>query len=141
MAMAGAMAGLAQETQAGQGASIPVHLRISQLAKNVHVAGTQLIGGVPTTEYAGSYRADQVLQALSADDRKKVELDPLLKVAGSGPVYFREWIDGHRHLRKLVEVNTSKGTTTTSTDYFTAFNQPVHVTLPPASQTLAVFGF
>jgi hypothetical protein len=106
----------------------------------VHVAGTQLIGGVPTTEYAGSYRADQVLQALSADDRKKVELDPLLKVAASGPVYFREWIDGQHHLRKLVEVNTSNGTTTTSTDYFTAFNQPVHVTLPPASQTLTVFG-
>jgi hypothetical protein len=139
-AAAGALAGLAAATDSGLGSTISVHLRISQLATDVHVAGTQMLGGVPTTEYAGSYRADEVLQALSARERKKVELDPLLKLTGTGPVYFREWIDGQHHLRKLVEVSTADGTTTTSTDYFTAFNQPVHVTLPPASQVMT-FGF
>jgi hypothetical protein len=134
---AGVLAGLAQQTQAGLGATISVHLRISQLATNVHVAGTQTIGGVLTTEYAGSYRADKILKALTASDRTKVELDPLMKLTGAGPVYFREWIDGRHHLRKIVEFSTAHGTTTTSTDYFTAFNQPVHVTLPPASQVMA----
>jgi len=127
--------GLAQVAQSGD---IGVRLRISQLATNVRVAGTQTIGGVPTTEYAGSYRADEILKAVPASERKKVAA--LLKMTGTGPVYFREWIDGQHHLRKLVEVSTANGTTMTSTAYFTAFNQPVHITLPPASQTVTVFG-
>jgi len=63
-----------------------------------------------------------------------------MKLTGNGPVYFREWIDGQHHLRKLVEFSTADGTTTTSTDYFSAFNQPVHVTLPPTDQVMT-FGF
>jgi hypothetical protein len=138
-AMAGAMAGaMAEAGQAAQGPDISVHLRLSQLAKNVHVAGTQLIDGVLTTEYAGSYRPADVLNALPASERKKLTKELPSTFSGSDLVSFREWIDGQHHLRKRVEVGTAAGTTTTSTDHFTAFNQPVHVTLPPASQVMTV---
>jgi hypothetical protein len=130
------LAQLDQLSQATQIIDVGARYRLSQLATNVRVAGTQTIGGVPTTEYAGSYRTDKVLEALPAADRKKVAAG--LQMMGSGSVvYFREWIDGQHHLRKLVEVSTAKGTTFTSTAYFTAFNQPVHVTPPPASQVIA----
>jgi hypothetical protein len=134
-AIGGALAQLAQATPVGN-VGVRLRFRLSQLATNVRVAGTQTIGGVPTTEYAGSYRTDEVLKALPAADRKKLASG--LQMLGSGSVvYFREWIDGQHHVRKLVEVSTAKGTTMTSTCYFTAFNQPVHVALPPASQVIA----
>ncbi len=131
--------GVAQLGQVTQSVDVGVHLRISQLATNVRVAGPQTIDGVATTEYAGSYRADEILKALPARERAKFA--PLLKMMGSGPVHFREWIDGQHRLRKLVEVSTSNGTTTTGTETYTAYNQPVHITVPPASQTDTVFGF
>jgi hypothetical protein len=136
---ASGVAQLAQLGQVTQSVDVGVHLRISQLATNVRVAGTQTIDGVPTTEYAGSYRADEILKALPARERAKFA--PLLKMMGSGPVHFREWIDGQHRLRKLVEVSTSNGTTTTGTETYTAYNRPVHITVPPASQTDTVFGF
>jgi hypothetical protein len=77
--------------------------------------------------------------ALSASDRKLLTSELPSMFSGTGLVYFREWIDGRHHLRKQVEVSTTDGTTTTSTDYYTAFNQPVRVTLPPASQVTEIF--
>jgi hypothetical protein len=137
-AAAGGVAQLAQLGQVTQSVDVGVRLRISQLATNVRVVGTQTIGGVPTTEYAGSYRPGEILKALPAREQKKFA--PLLRTTGSGPVHFREWIDGQHRLRKLVQVSMANGTTTTSTETFTAYNQPVHITLPPASQTYTVFG-
>ena len=141
MAMAGAMAGLAQETQAGQGASISVHLRISQLATNVTYR--------PAADRRG---ADDRVRRSSVSTRYSRRCPPPTGRSGAGPLMKDpagsasrctsvSRSSGQRHLRKLVQVSTSNGTTRTSTDYFTAFNQPVHVTLPPASQTLNLFGF
>jgi hypothetical protein len=97
------------------------------------VAGRRTIGGVPTTEYDGSYRAGEVLKAVTASERKT--LAPFLQLLGTGPVYFREWIDARHRVRKLVEVSTDGSVTTTSTVSVTAFNQPVHIAPPPVSQT------
>jgi hypothetical protein len=129
--------GLAELAQAMQISNPSVQVRLSQLATNTRVAGTQTIGGVPTTEYAGSYRADAILKAVPASERKT--LVPVLRMLGPGPVYFREWIDGQHRVRKTIVVHTANGTTTTSTVYVTAFNQPVHIAPPPASQIVMEF--
>jgi hypothetical protein len=108
------------------------------VAKNTRVAGTQTVGGVTTTEYAGSVTAAAALKALPAGFRQA--LAPELHALGNSPVSFREWIDGQHHVRKLTEVETVNGDTVNTTINITAINQPVHITLPHASQTFTLQG-
>lgn len=131
------MAGFAQLVQGIQGGDFAARTHLYAVAQNVHMAGTQVIDGVPTTEYDGSFRVAAALDALPASFHEALAAE--LQALGTGPVYFREWIDAQHHVRKMVEVHTVNGTTTTSTVLITAFNQPVDVTLPPASQTNTEF--
>jgi hypothetical protein len=105
-------------------------------ATNMRVAGTQTADGVTTTEYTGSLTATAALKALPASFRQA--LAPELRALGTSPVYFREWVDGQHHVRKLTEVETVNGDTVHITINITAINQPVHITLPPASQTFLI---
>ena len=63
---------------------------------------------------------------------------PELQALGNSPVSFREWVDGQHHLRKMTEVETVNGDTVNTTINITAINQPVHITVPPASQTTSM---
>lgn len=101
-------------------------------AKNVHEAGTQTIDGVQTTEYDGSIRASDAINALSPSVRDI--LGPQLKTLGDSLISFREWIDGQHHVRRVIENETVKGNTVTTTMDITGINQPVKITLPPDSQ-------
>lgn len=101
-------------------------------AKNVHEAGTQTIDGVQTTEYDGSIRASDAINALSPSVRDI--LGPQLKTLGDSIISFREWIDGQHHVRQVIENETVKGNNVTTTMNITGINQPVQVTLPSASQ-------
>jgi hypothetical protein len=107
-------------------------------ATNTRVAGTQTADGVTTTEYTGSLTAAAALKALPGSFRQA--LAPELQALGNRPVYFREWVDGQHHVRKLTEVETVNGDTVHITITITAINRPVHVTLPPASQTFLIQG-
>ena len=101
-------------------------------AKNVREAGTQTIDGVQTTEYDGSIRASDAINALSPSARDI--LGPQLKTLGDSLISFREWIDGQHHVRQVIENETVKGSTVTTTMHITGINQPVQITPPPASQ-------
>jgi len=101
-------------------------------AKNVHEAGTKMIDGVQTTEYDGSIRASDAINALSPSARDI--LGPQLKTLGDSLISFREWIDGQHHVRQVIETETVKGSTVTTTMNITGINQPVQITAPPASQ-------
>jgi hypothetical protein len=107
-------------------------------ATNTRVAGTQTADGMTTTEYTGSLTAAAALKALPASFRQA--LAPELQALGNSPVYFREWVDGQHHVRKLTEVETVNGDTVHITINITAINQPVHMTLPPANQTFLIQG-
>ena len=91
-----------------------------------------------TTEYADSFTAAEGLKALPAGLRQA--LAPELQALGNSTIYFREWIDGQHHLRKITEAETLNGNTVTTTINITGINQPVHITLPPASQTFLFQG-
>ena len=65
----------------------------------MHVAGTQTIDGVATTEYAGSVRAAEALKTLPASFRKAMA--PELQVLGNGTISFHVWIDGQHHTNQL----------------------------------------
>jgi hypothetical protein len=129
----GGPSGLAQLFQSLQSNNFAKQAQLFTVAKNSRVVGTQTVDGVTTTEYAGSFTAAEGLKALPADLRQA--LAPELQALGNSPIYFREWIDGQHHLRKITEVETVNGNTVTTTINITAFNQAVHITLPPASQT------
>ena len=107
-------------------------------AKNTRVVGTQTVDGVTTTEYTGSLTAAAALKELPASFRQA--LAPELQALGNSPVYFQEWVDGRHHVRKMTEVETVNGDTVHTTINITAIDQPVNVTLPPASQTFIVPG-
>jgi hypothetical protein len=103
------------------------------VAKNARVVGTQTIDGEPTTEYAGSFRASDAVRALSPSVRQV--LGPQLQTLGDSVISFREWIDGQHHVRQVIENETVKGNHVTTTMNISGINQPVQITLPPASQT------
>lgn len=131
-------AGLAQLVRSLQGNNFTSQAQLFSVAKNTRVAGAQTVGGVTTTEYTGSLTAAAALKALPASLRQA--LAPELQALGNTPVAFREWVDGHHHLRKLTEVETVNGDTVHVTINITAINQPVRIMLPPASQTFLIQG-
>ena len=101
------------------------------VSKNVREVGTQVIGGVSTTEYAGSVSPPAALNALSPSLSK--ELAPELK-ALSGDINWEIWLDSQHMVHKLVENETVDGQATTVNVNVTSENQPVTVTVPPSSQ-------
>lgn len=127
------LAALAQLVQSLQNNDFANQSQLLTAAKDTHVVGTQTLDGVPTTEYAGSFRASDGLKALPASTRKL--LAPELKALGNSVISFSEWIDGQHYLRKVTEVETVNGNVVHTTINISAINQPVQITLPPASQT------
>ena len=103
------------------------------VAKNSHVVARPTIGGVATTEYAGSFKASAGLKKLPAGYRKILSSE--LQALGGSTISFHVWIDGQKHVRKIVETETLNGETVNTTANITGINQPVHITVPPASQT------
>ena len=108
------------------------------VAKNAHMVGKQTINGTPTTEYAGSFKASQALKSLPASFRSAMSSE--LQALGSNPINFHVWIDGQNHVRKMVETESVSGENVTTTVYISAINQPVHITVPSASQTAPMPG-
>jgi len=131
-------ASLAQMFQSLQGNNFTNQAQLFTGAMNTRVAGTQTVDGVTTTEYAGSLTAAAALKELPASFRHA--LAPQLQELGNSPVYFHEWIDGQHHMRKMTEVETVNGDAVHITINITAIDQPVQITLPPASQTFIVPG-
>lgn len=107
-------------------------------AKNVRFIGKETVGGTSTTEYAGSFKADAALKALPASYRKALSSE--LQSLGTTTVSFHVWIDSQNHVRKFTETESANGQTVSTTVTVTAINQPVHVTIPPASQTSSLPG-
>jgi hypothetical protein len=131
-------AGLAQLVQSLKSNNLGNQAQLFTVAKNTRVVGTQTVDGVSTTEYAGSFTAAEGLKALPAGFRQA--LAPGLQALGNSTIYFHEWMDSQHHLRKMTEAETLNGDTINTTVNITAINQPVHITLPPASQIFTLQG-
>jgi hypothetical protein len=107
-------------------------------AKNVRFIGRETVGGTSAIEYAGSVKADSALKALPASYRRA--LSAKLHSLGTTAISFHVWIDSQNHVRKLAETESVNGVNVNTTVTVTAINQPVHVTIPPASQTSSPAG-
>jgi len=126
--LGGSLTSLLQNAQSGNPAQ---QTRLLTASKNVHVVGTQVVNGVETTHYRGSVSPATALARLKPAVRKG--LAPVLKLI-TGPIHFDIWIDAQHVTRRLVEVETVVGQQAIVTVNVTAVNQPVQITLPPASQ-------
>jgi len=100
-------------------------------SKLVHKVGTEIINGISTTQYAGSVSASAALAALPASESK--QLAPVLKMI-TGDISFDVWIDSSHVVRKLTENETVSGQVIAATVTITSLNQPLTVSIPPASQ-------
>jgi hypothetical protein len=83
--------------------------------------------------HRGSFTRSAALGSLTPALRKQIE--PLLKLV-SGDIRFNAWIDAEHVVRRVTEVETVSGETVHSTINVTSVNRPVHVTPPPASETV-----
>ena len=117
---------LLQNVQNGNPAS---QAKMLSASKNVRAVGTQVIDGVSTTHYTGTFKASAALAKLSPSLRK--ELAPGLKLI-TGGIRFNAWIDAQHVVRRITEVYTVMGQTANATVNVTAVNQPVHIAPPPA---------
>lgn len=104
-------------------------------SKDLRKVGTQVINGVQTTHYAGSYPIAAATAKVPASLRSLT--GPILKSMGIKTVHFDTWIDGQHQVRKITTDEAGSSTRITSTILITAINQPVRIQLPPASQVAA----
>jgi hypothetical protein len=117
-----------QEAESGNPLS---QTQILATSKNVRVVGTQVINGVKTTEYSGTVSPAAALSALSPSLSQ--QLAPELKLI-SGDISWTAWLDSQHMLRKVTENETVDGQQASVTVTITSVNQPVTITVPPASQ-------
>lgn len=97
-------------------------------SNDFHNAGTQVVNGVSTTEYQGSYPASDALKGLKPSE---------VKAIGSsihGLINESVWIDGQHQLRRVITTEHVSSVTITITMNITAVNVPLTVAVPPASQ-------
>jgi hypothetical protein len=105
---------------------------------NVRQVGTQVINGVPTTEYTGTYHIGAGLNRLSPSLRRQMQ--QALAASGMTTSQFRIWVDGQHNVRKLVQTESGSGMSITTSMVVTSINQPLNVQLPPASQVASMPG-
>ena len=93
---------------------------------------------VPVTEYAGTIPLTQGLGFLSG--AAKGQFQQAIAADGFRTVTFTAWIDAQHMVRQAVVTEVGKSVTQTITTTITSVNQPVHVAVPPASQTAPLPG-
>lgn len=109
-------------------------VRMLSAGGHLRTVGTQTVGGVATTEYAGSFSLADAMKYLPASSRAL--MGGALKMI-SGAVRFTVWIDGSHRVRKLTETETIDSVTAHVTITFYRFNQPLAIKVPPASQVVS----
>ena len=123
------LASLLQNVQNG---NPQTQTRMLAASKNVRAVGTQVIDGVSTTHYTGTFTASAAVATLPASLRQ--ELAPALKLI-TGDIRFNAWIDAQHVARRITETYTVMGEAASVTVNVTAVNQPVHIAPPRASRT------
>jgi hypothetical protein len=107
-------------------------------ARNVRQVGTGTVDGVPVTKYSGTINVSAAMAKLDPGLKKLV--GPAMAATGITTSHFTAWIDGQHLIRKLVETETGPSYHVTTDMVITSVNQPVNITVPPASQVASMPG-
>lgn len=101
-------------------------------SKDLRKTGTEVINGIPTTRYEGSYSVADEMKKLPPALRKITSQS--IAALGVTKVQFTIWIDGQHQMRRVITVEKGSSSTITTKLDIISINQPVNVTLPPPSQ-------
>jgi hypothetical protein len=104
-------------------------------AEHLRAAGTQVVNGVTTTQYTGSFAPSDALKALPAVQRSA--LGQYLKLI-KGDVRFSVWIDSSHYVRKMQETESTGAVSISLDCTYSSFNQPVKIALPRPRQIYSV---
>lgn len=109
-----------------------VQARMLASSSDVRAAGTAVIDGVKTTRYTGTYPLSAGLARVPASMRSAAAQQ--LAAMGIKAAHFTVWIDAAHQTRKLIVSLRGSSETIQTTMTVTSINQPVTITVPPASQ-------
>jgi hypothetical protein len=121
------------------GPSLEAYAQLFAPSTNVRSVGTQVINGVPTTEYAGTVTIAAGLSHLPPSIRN-IFGPGLSSMGGATISHFTVWIDGQHIIRKEVATQQTPRANVVVTVVITSVNQPVTVSLPPANEVATMPG-
>jgi hypothetical protein len=101
-------------------------------SKDLRKTGTEVVNGIPTTRYEGSYSVADEMKKLPPALRKITSQS--IAALGITKVQFTIWIDGQHQMRRVITVEKGSSSTITTKLDIISINQPVNVTVPPPSQ-------
>lgn len=127
---------LSQFTQQAQQNNPMIDVQMLSSAKNLRKVGTQTIGGVPATHYTGSFAASAGLAKLPASLRSTEQKG--LQSLDITTLSFNVWINAQHEVQKIVVNEHGGSEQLAATMQVTRYNQPLTVSLPPASQVKAL---
>jgi len=109
------------------------NMKMLTASKDVREVGKETVDGVQTTHYTGTYRLEDGIAKLPADEQaqQRKTLDKL----GMDAMFFDLWVDDQQLPRKvsMKSAKTAAGTVTMTTSYHD-YGQPVQISAPPADQ-------
>jgi hypothetical protein len=107
-------------------------------SKDLRKTGTEVVNGIPTTRYEGTYSVADQLKRMPPALRKITSKS--IAALGVTKVQFTIWIDGQHQMRRVITVEKGSSSTITTKLDIISINQPVNVTLPPPSQVTSAPG-
>jgi hypothetical protein len=99
-------------------------------SKDVKAVGSEQVGGVDTTHYAGTFPVEEAVKLLAPEVQSKLKG----QMSGVRDMKFNAWIDAQGLPRKIGLNGGAGAGTFKATLLFKAFNEPVSIEAPPADQ-------
>jgi len=128
----GQQAGVNVDQVLGQAKQLDLQTAVAMLtaSNDVKQVGKESVGGVDTTHYSGTFPVQEALKLLqpSVQDQLKGQLDNVKDMK------FDSWIDAQGLPRKIGLDGAAEGGTFKATMMFKAFNEPVTIQVPPATE-------
>jgi hypothetical protein len=131
------MDGLGPLLRSAENTSPVAQARMFLAGTHVTVVGHQVINGVSTTGYRGSFTPAEALRI--ADKLSSSAAQPLLAQAASlltGDVHFTIWVGPGPIIRKYHVAENVSGRPVITICTINWFNRPVHITVPPSSEVI-----
>jgi len=110
-----------------------VNTRMLTASKDVREVGKETVNGVQTTHYAGTYRMQDAISQLPADQQEAYR--KAIAESGMEAMNFDLWVDDQQLPRQMtMKSNQTAAGAMTMTMKFGQFGKAVQITAPPAGQ-------
>jgi hypothetical protein len=107
-----------------------VQVPLFSQATNTRLMGHSMMDGTRVSEWGGHYMLANVLGSLNSQMQPSFQS---MMNSGVAMTRFRAWMDSSHMVRKLVLIEQGASTRIVITLVITSINQPLHITMPPAT--------